>query len=510
MGSVHAEAYNVLNSHKKKIKILPKKTGIPFLFQFYDFFKFARKEKKAIKKNQEEINLFSDRKYLDESLVGKGKSPNILSMEGRYNWLYSKKKYLGWNDLEISTNYLRIKYKGSGISDEDAAGINSNNPIPSSLFFFYFEIKIISTGGKGYIGVGLSDKNANLNRLPGWEKDTLGYHGDDGFIFRSSGLGVPYGPTFRRNDTIGLCLNLVGKTIFFTKNGIGLDLAFFCLKSNFFEEIFPFLGLRTKGETVETNFGAKIFEFDINSYLKNFQKLFDDKIFFSNKIFITINNSYQSLFMKGLNSPLIRGKKIELAEKNGKIWSKELGEKNYYQLLLFFFIEIFKRKYIERKLQKKFSKHKIKIKKTDLSCSQKKKNFRKKYISFLKYSNLFFSTKTNFITRLYPVQFSYVKMININQFLTKYQLFSFFAKILNQVKSKMEAIKFFNLIKRPRPFLGIIRNLLEKSSPVYYKIILYTEKKKEKKKNSISKFSISSRVSGNFEKFFLIEYKELN
>ena len=40
-------------------------------------------------------------------------------------------------------------------------------------------------------------------RLPGWDKHSYGYHGDDGNSFCSSGTGQAYGPTFTTNDIIG-------------------------------------------------------------------------------------------------------------------------------------------------------------------------------------------------------------------------------------------------------------------------------------------------------------------
>jgi Ran-binding protein 9/10 len=69
------------------------------------------------------------------------------------------------------------------------------------------------------MGVGLSEKNVSLNRLPGWDQTSYGYHGDDGYFFASSGKGVEYGPTFTTRDVIGCGLNFVTREIFFTKNG---------------------------------------------------------------------------------------------------------------------------------------------------------------------------------------------------------------------------------------------------------------------------------------------------
>jgi hypothetical protein len=48
----------------------------------------------------------------------------------------------------------------------------------------------------GYAGVGFCTAGVNMDRLPGWEPESYGYHGDDGNAFRSDGKGRRYGPTF--------------------------------------------------------------------------------------------------------------------------------------------------------------------------------------------------------------------------------------------------------------------------------------------------------------------------
>lgn len=58
--------------------------------------------------------------------------------------------------------------------------------------------------------------------MSGWEKNSYGYHGDDGHSFCSSGTGKPYGPTFTTGDVIGCGVNLIDNTCFYTKNGVNL------------------------------------------------------------------------------------------------------------------------------------------------------------------------------------------------------------------------------------------------------------------------------------------------
>lgn len=74
--------------------------------------------------------------------------------------------------------------------------MRADNFVPTSLPIYYFEVEVISKGREGYIGVGFCTVDVNMDRLPGWEPQSYGYHGDDGNAFRSDGKGRKYGPQF--------------------------------------------------------------------------------------------------------------------------------------------------------------------------------------------------------------------------------------------------------------------------------------------------------------------------
>ncbi|XP_028905574.1 ran-binding protein 10 isoform X4 [Ornithorhynchus anatinus] len=197
-----------------------------------------------------------------------------------------------YNYIGLSQNNLRVHYKGHGKNHKDAASVRAMHPIPAACGIYYFEVKIVSKGRDGYMGIGLSAQGVNMNRLPGWDKHSYGYHGDDGHSFCSSGTGQPYGPTFTTGDVIGCCVNLINNTCFYTKNGHSLGIAFTDLPVAFRESstvnaqlfemfgskrtgeesnLYPTVGLQTPGEIVDANFGQQPFVFDIEDYMREWR-----------------------------------------------------------------------------------------------------------------------------------------------------------------------------------------------------------------------------------------------
>ncbi|TPX63230.1 hypothetical protein SpCBS45565_g06791 [Spizellomyces sp. 'palustris'] len=172
--------------------------------------------------------------------------------------------------LELSATSLRVTYTGPGQTDAHAAAVRTNHPIPPQCGLFYYEVTIISKGRDGYIGVGLCAQNVPLNRLPGWEDNSWGYHGDDGHSFCCSGTGKAYGPIFTTGDIIGCVINFLNKTVSFTKNGVWLGVAFKNVVDHGKSDgaLYPSVGLRTPGEIVEANFGQRKFKFDIEHHYK--------------------------------------------------------------------------------------------------------------------------------------------------------------------------------------------------------------------------------------------------
>ncbi|KAF2358252.1 SPRY domain [Trinorchestia longiramus] len=67
----------------------------------------------------------------------------------------------------------------------------------------YFELSILNTDMFGAVSIGVCHDSYPLNKMPGWDKDSLGYHGDDGMLYRGNALGYRFGPRCGKGDRMG-------------------------------------------------------------------------------------------------------------------------------------------------------------------------------------------------------------------------------------------------------------------------------------------------------------------
>ena len=125
---------------------------------------------------------------------------------------------------------------------------------------------VVERGRNDVIYIGLSSRKPSLlnGRAPGWDRNTIGFHGDAGGIFHSSGRKVAVGEPFTTNDTVGCEVKTVHvdeSTFYitqFTKNGRKIG------PTRYLEnvELFPAIGMKSLGCVVETNFGETDFKYN--------------------------------------------------------------------------------------------------------------------------------------------------------------------------------------------------------------------------------------------------------
>lgn len=127
----------------------------------------------------------------------------------------------------------------------------------------YFEVTIgqpkrrAQNGIPECVAVGLSRDGFNLlQKMPGWDSQSYGYHGDDGGAYHDSGhMCFKFGPKYGPGDTVGCGLDYSQGSgqadLFYTLNGEYKGVAFRGLRGQFF----PTVGLDS-GAPVKINFGS--------------------------------------------------------------------------------------------------------------------------------------------------------------------------------------------------------------------------------------------------------------
>ncbi|OMO78264.1 SPla/RYanodine receptor SPRY [Corchorus olitorius] len=121
--------------------------------------------------------------------------------------------------LVVAPDKLSVKYTSVNLHGHDVGVVQANKPAPVKRLLYYFEIYVKDAGAKGQIAIGFTNENFKMRRQPGWEANSFGYHGDDGFLYRGHGKGDAFGPTYTTGDTVGGGINYASQEFFFTKNG---------------------------------------------------------------------------------------------------------------------------------------------------------------------------------------------------------------------------------------------------------------------------------------------------
>ncbi|KAF2637381.1 Ran-binding protein-like protein [Massarina eburnea CBS 473.64] len=169
--------------------------------------------------------------------------------------------------MEVEDDGRLAKFVGQQKSNDEAASVRTDYPMPRQCGIYYYEVTVVSKGKEGrMIGVGFSGPKVSLNRIPGWEPDSYAYHGDDGQCFSNTTSGKTYGPKFTTLDVVGCGINFRTNTAFFTKNGHFLGTAFRDLKANV--PYYPTIGMKKPNETLRANFGQEPFAFDIDKMVQ--------------------------------------------------------------------------------------------------------------------------------------------------------------------------------------------------------------------------------------------------
>lgn len=168
--------------------------------------------------------------------------------------------------MEVGPDGLDVRFVGTAkLHDHEAAAARTDHPMPVQGGLYYYEVTIASKGKDGMIGIGFSGPKFSLEKLPGWEPDSWGWHGDDGNTFCCGITPKKYGPTYTTGDVVGCGINFMTGCAFFTKNGVLQGTAFRDLKD---VNVYPCIGMKRPQAQMTANFGQRPFVFDIDEMMR--------------------------------------------------------------------------------------------------------------------------------------------------------------------------------------------------------------------------------------------------
>ena len=110
-------------------------------------------------------------------------------------------RWLRCNGVRFVDNDLVLEYAGMGGDVQDVGIAQSRYPLNRTRH--YFELEIVEEGSLGACAIGLGKTTYPLHRHPGWNAGGVGYHADDGKVFKGRGHGDPFGPRCTAGDRMG-------------------------------------------------------------------------------------------------------------------------------------------------------------------------------------------------------------------------------------------------------------------------------------------------------------------
>ena len=109
--------------------------------------------------------------------------------------------WLRSNGIRFVEDSLTLEYDGEGLDKQDVGIAQANFRLTPS--YHYFELEILDAGKEGWIAIGLAKTTYSLMKHPGWSAGGVGYHADNGHIYKEKGQGDPFGPTCTKGDMMG-------------------------------------------------------------------------------------------------------------------------------------------------------------------------------------------------------------------------------------------------------------------------------------------------------------------
>ncbi|KAF9014768.1 SPRY-domain-containing protein [Hymenopellis radicata] len=180
-----------------------------------------------------------------------------------------------WSDcrhqsLNVSSDGRDLTFQGANCNNDRegvAGAARTDYSIPPACGIYYYEVEVRSKSNTAHISIGLTGPDVKVSRLPGWEDNSWGYHGDDGRSFASEKSGTNFGPTYGTGDVIGCGVDFTTGRVFFTKNGLLIDYVFKDVGKDV--KLYPSVGLKHTNDSIRVNLGQDPFKYDIEFHVQN-------------------------------------------------------------------------------------------------------------------------------------------------------------------------------------------------------------------------------------------------
>ena len=169
---------------------------------------------------------------------------------------WSHANLVGWlrsERMRLRNNIVEYTAPGKTITDVGVAQISQCLKLDTNS---YYEVEVLHPGTRCTISIGAASADYSLSLQPGWAKNSIALHGDDGRMFQVSELGCPFGPKWKKNDIIGLGIRSVSGDlkpgsevqVYFVHNGIELGHTTVNVPHG---GLFPTIGMHSLSEKVK-------------------------------------------------------------------------------------------------------------------------------------------------------------------------------------------------------------------------------------------------------------------
>ncbi|CAN1234101.1 Ran-binding protein M homolog, partial [Linum perenne] len=172
----------------------------------------------------------------------------------------------------VSPDKLSVTY--ADIPCSRVGAVQANNPVCVEQCYFEMKVKNCFNSQTNCLAwIGFAPEGFDLSTHLGCKKCSVGYHGDDGFIYVGGVKSTRnIGAKFTTDDIVGVGLNYASNEFFFTKNGEVVGTVSMEIND---DALFPTVAVYGPNDRVKVNFGYKSFVYNTKELMEEKVKLME-------------------------------------------------------------------------------------------------------------------------------------------------------------------------------------------------------------------------------------------